>query len=468
MKPKIRTDIENIQTSLAEKTTLIDDLGLNVRKSTQVHSITEVGYENFDSTTGLQSIIDTGARGRGRNVLLPSGKFNFTKLIIPANINLIGYGKQNGDTNENGTELIWIGENNTDAIITATPELGFGYDFQGSIQNLRVKNGTSNLIGIGIKFRNPQNGAYLKNVQVQGFPTRQVLVYEENATSVGTCPGFAHIDNCFFIGGEIPLEIQSGVEQFNITNTGVDTDVKSICGVLVSPSTFSSQAQRWSCKFDSCKVEIQQSSNDICGIKVTVDAPVTFISTNIQRNDDIVSTKQAILYTNPTGRKLPTIEIINCTSWNLPIMFEATESGMLLLPTSRVTPTSFSYKRNDVLTNFSFIKDTVVANLSGLSINAGYVMPKKGMVLAVTARLSATITVGSISCKVLKNGSTYIDQAFLNTTNQNKFVDVELNNSITSSYHFNAGDRLSIALDSSADLAPTGASVLVCVFVKFY
>ena len=442
---KTRKDIQTINTQLGDIANKKNDYILNAKQnSNEIHSITEKGYENFDSTKGIQSILDYGGRGRGRKVFIPSGKYKISDtLIVPSTIHLEGYGNMSGDENGNGTELIWEGNNGKPCILTATAELDFGKEFQGSISNLRIIDNSNDTESIGLKFRNPQNGAYLKNLIIKGFKKRQIVIYEENATTTGTCPGFSHIDNCFFIGGEYPVEIFNGVEQFNFMNCGIDTDINSLGGVLISNASFN-ESQRWGCKFDSCKIEIQQVSNDIDGIIINNKGAITFINTTIQRNSNINSTKSAIL--NNLKENLNSIKIINCTSWNL---LNTYSNPIYNIPAISIT-TPQNFNNFTHYHNIQFSYNNLQNSLSSLNINNGYLISENCILKSINGLNSTNITSGQITLKIIKNGGTFVKSLVLRTDNYRRFTEFELESNLI----FSKGDRVNILIDTSDDFAP--------------
>ena len=466
-------------TSELNKKLNTNDLFLNV-KDFGAHSTTESGYEQFDSTQAIQDAIDYGYSGRARNIYFPSGIYRISSTIrLSVQTYLYGYSREPGDKYGNGSEIQWWGKDGGTAIITSRySEIPYnGECYQGFIKDLRIINKTATTSGWGIKFRNAQNGAYLKDIHVEGFPTRQVLCEDNEVLSPGDGPGFAHIDNVFLKGGQVPLEIICGTEQFNVTNTGIDTDASSEVGILISPKNDTSATSKWCCKIDSCKVEVQKITSDIPAIKVTVDAPITFINTAVRRNNDINSMQAGILYTNST-RKLPRIEVINCSSWNFGKMFEAKESGVIMKPENRIIGEGFSFKRDSVDMVVPFYHNNVTSNMNNVlcyytpltfsNANTPLIMPHRGMVTYVTFIMNALPTSGSISIAPFKNNN-YLDIITLTSTNHPTYRDFEKNNLITSKFQFEAGDKITVKLITTSDFSPaTNNNIIVGVYFRFY
>jgi hypothetical protein len=414
-------------------------------------------------------------------VYLPSGKYKITSsLKLSTNTKLSGYSMSPGDSSNNGSEIQWHGADGGTAIITARPELGFDEVFQGCIEHIRVKNITATTSGYGIKFRNVQNGAYLRNVNVQGFPTRQVLAYGEQPSNPADpdYPGFVCIDNCFFIGGEIPLELVCANEQVNVVNTGIDTDAKTQIGLLVSPKAYS-DGHKWHVSFDSCKVEIHGNvTGDIPGIKISTDSPITFINTHIRRTLNSNSTKPAIWYTNPNKRKLPYIEIINCTSWNLGKLFESTEAGIIMMPKTINVTEGFNFRRDTVDMVVPFCRNNLTQGMSDeylsyttltpSSKNGEFIMPKRGMVTYMTSKLTEWTTAGYNNVTICKNDTVCysLEQDWKNHID---YKDFDNENLISPAFQFQAGDKISVRINTSINFAPlNNNNIIACLYFRFY
>lgn len=498
---KVFMDIDNINTTLSEHTTKLqiieeqiengggkipseelskklttNDLFLNVK------DFGAIGDGITDDTLAIQRAIDYGGVGLDRNVYLPSGTYKITSTIkLTGGTNFFGYSRKQGNIYENGTEIQWYGKDGGTAIITARPELGYGEIFQGSIQDIRLTNKTATISGWGIKFRNAHNGAYIRNVCVKNFPTRQIFCYDDEVLSPGDCPGDAFIDGGFLVGGEVPLEIVCGTEQFNVTNLGIDTNATTtIAGILISPKADLTATQKWVCKIDSCKVEILQDSPDISAIKIDVDSPITIINTALRRNNNIKSVQRAIWYavSGIQYQRIPNIEIINCTSWHFGIMFEATASG-IMIPAINLTGDSFSFTRNKTDMVLTFWRNKLTASMANAPLSytalppsdatSKITMPKNGIITCMTAKTTLPITTGNLTIYPMKNlhgfGGSYVLSSSQKTLN----YDFNNWNAVKESSTFATNDIINIVAFSSADFAPTtDNNLIVSLYFRFY
>jgi hypothetical protein len=188
----------------------------------------------------------------------------------------------------------------------------------------------------------------------------------------------------------------------------------------------------------------------------------------------VVPTAQAVNtasfhYTNPTN-KVPTAEIINCSSWNMDTCFRAEEAGIMIKPTTLNTAKSFSYSRKgqDILLVFGradlganmYSASIPYAGLTGIIENAGIVIPKDGVITTLTARSNGAITAGSLTVKGYKNDVNLFGQNILSSSAQQGIVNID-------NYIFNAGDKISVYAYSTADFTPYGTlDIVVSVLVK--
>lgn len=432
----------------------------------------------------LQKAIDGAARGRGYRVFIPGGRYPIdASIIVPGAAQIFGEGGQPGILDGGGSELYWTGAAGSYVIVTANDaETDWS---RGNIQDLRVTNGAAIATGSGIHVRNPQNNARLRNVTVSGFPTSQVVI--EGTKSDGTSPGFAFLDNCFFIGGQKPLHIKSGVQQLAVNNGGVDTDATSICGVLIEPGQYPSEAARWPVLFQSFKVEIASTSGDIPGFWMKTVAPMVFTSCAVQHNRASMTgaeTAAGFYYDNDV-RRYPNLNIIGCTIWKMGNGLTVNQGGIRIPnPTGGTGPWNFSFNSESGEFAHTFVRADIGAGaagsgaplcgLTGVVPSAGQAMHRRGIITGASVQLSAAPTTGYVQAVLLKNAATNVTAvqpqagstfAYINLVNPWTGANVPA----AAAQNFVAGDRYGFFINTSADLAPAGSIDVICtLYGRFY
>jgi hypothetical protein len=434
-----------------------------------------------DDTTAIQTALSLYAETGGRAaVYLPAGKYKITAgLTLPEHVVLEGDTSDRYQGGSPGTEIAYYGIDASTAITCSTASAA---DWsKGGIRNIRVQNYTMTTSGIGVRVRNGTNNAFLDNVHVASFPSRQVYVYEASPPVVPSTPSSFLINNCFFSGGVVPLEIMRGVEAISVNDTICGTDTTTTQGVLVSENANDTLAgQRCAITFKSCIVEISPTAPLSCvGFDWVPDIAITFIGCSVQRNSG-TGTQAAFRYTN-ASRKMPTVEFINCTSWRMASCFNAVSAGFTIgNPSGGATiPKSFSWHRSSQAESaFVFVKQDVAAgaagsgvpfaNLVGIVESAGLVMPRPGIIAGMSARVNAAITAGTITAKVSVNGAGAPRSVVLDSASQQKFSHIDNDNDATAAMLFNAGDRIGVFHDSAAGLTPAGSlDLTVVVYIQF-
>lgn len=451
-----------------------------LRETVSVKDFGAVGDGVTDDTAAIQAALNYYAQTSGRGtVFMAAGKYRIeTTLTIPEHVRLIGESSDRFQAGTPGSELAYYGPDASTAVECST---GDSVDWgKGSIENVRIQNWTMTTSGYGLRCRNVTNNSLLKNVHIAGFPTRQCYVYEASPPVTPSTPSAFSIENCFFYGGVIPLEIARGVEAISVSNTICGTDSTTTAGVLVSENPndpTGTSSQRCSITFNSCIVEIDSSSSTSCvGFTWVTDVAINFVGCSVQRNSG-TGTDGAWRYTN-TSRKLPTANFINCTAWRMASCASFSSAGVTIpLPVS-TTPKSFSWRPAEQESAFVFVAQNVAAGASGAGApfanqvgfieSAGIVMPRGGLITGFSSRSNAAITAGNISPRILKNGASFVTSLTLDSSNQQAYSHVDSDNNCTSSFQFSAGDRIGVYVNSDAGLLPAGSlDVQATVFVKY-
>jgi hypothetical protein len=126
----------------------------------------------------------------------------------------------------------------------------------------------------------------------------------------------------------------------------------------------------------------------------------------------------------------------------------------------------------DQLTSFTFMQDAVAASQSDVQLlpaevasaagNAvdGFVMPFPGQVVAISARLSAAATAGTLTVGATINGTEAADPTLSITTAQSAH-----DKTIRGSAQFAAGDLIGAEITTDGSWDGTSSDLLVVVFV---
>jgi hypothetical protein len=447
-----------------------------------------VGDGTTDDTVAIQAAIDRYAvAGTPGIVALRARKYRITSTIyVQAHVQLRGV---IGDTQAGGnpaTELAWYGADGGTAVITAQND---NSDWsRSSIEHIQIRNYTVGMTtGWGLKVRNPQNGSYIRDVKIIGFPSRGLLVYEPAARTpgAGTTPGNFFIENVFVMNGLIPVEIETGIEPITVTQLAAGTDATSTKGVLIKKNV---NAQNyWSpIVFLSSYVEMPDGTPDIDGFEWSDDLAITFIGCHVQRDSTSpVSTKAAFYYsgTNPT---LPSVEIINSTSWRMQYHYHFAVAVLRINHDPAAVPESFSYTRNRTETQLSWIRETVAAGLTAQSaylagnVNAGvqgWIAHRPGTIVSLSASYTGTITTSSpndLYAAVYVNGvqgpTIHLSASSATQyggTGKRGHIDLTVGTQIQSWYLFAAGDQLEVKVTTGAGFLPINGHLVVNAGFRF-
>jgi hypothetical protein len=429
-----------------------------------------------DLSAFIQAAIDTYASQTAptARVYLPRGSYRIEKTLI-----LKGHQILEGDLGDvnvgglPGTELVWRGPDGGTALITGTSD---EEDWSRSgIESLAITNASAVASGWGVKIRNPQNGSHLRHVYVRGFPTCQVLAYEApgRKSGVGTTPGYWFIEDLFAVGGKIPVVIEAGIEQTEVRNLKVDTDARSTVGALFKRAP-AAEAQGAPVLVQSSFVEIQPGTEDIHGFEWSGDLPITFLSSGVQRNSKGSSSKAAFFYSN-ASRKLPTAELINCTSWQMGLLYRFEAAGLAVAPANISVPESFVWTRARTDAALTFGRANVVGGMRGpvhalglAGATQGLVMHRPGTIVGASLSYTGPVSAGAVTVRVLKNGLRAVRALTLAPGHAFAFEDFIAGNVISGpDFHFDAGDRIGAELETEPLLDPVGAPLVVEVFVRF-
>lgn len=439
-----------------------------IRRRTNTEDLSQYLQRAFDSYAH-----DGDPVGR---LWLPSGEYRIERTLhLKGHQILFG---ELGDRNlpgNPGTELVWYGPDGGTAVITAPSD---DEDWSRSgIEGVTIRNATARATGWGLKVRNPQNGSYLRHVFVLGFPSRQVLVYEprERRRMAGTTPGYWFAEDLYAVGGEVPVEIEVGVEPGEIRHLGVGTDARSRVGVLLHRSPIG-QPQRAPLVISSSFVEMSAGSGDISGFEWRDDLAVTFIGCAVQRNGRVpVSTRAAFNYTG-RQRSLPTAEIINCTSWQLRNLYAFEVATLSVAAVDPGVPESFSWSRNAADAMLVFSRGDLASATAPVALYAdggpgpedGLIMHRAGTVVGVAAVARGTPTAGRVTINVLRNGTTVARRLELSDATPSRIDDYTVGTTINSElFHFRAGDRLGVVASTTHAGAGKGVALRVQVIVRF-
>lgn len=434
------------------------------------------GAALVDCAGAINSALRAYAESPGvAKVLMPSGKYRIESTVtVPEHVRLVGESGDPFGAGEPGCELAWYGASGSVAVQTSTDDEN---DWsRGGIEGVRIKNYTATSTGDGLHVRNPQNGSYLRNVTVSGFPKRGCYVYEvAGRASAGTAGFFSMDEGCFFVGGETPLEIQATVQQIMVQGFGVDTDANSLRAILLTKGPAGS-VQRAPVKLLAGKVEIQSTSDDIDGIVWDQDIPVSFDTVAVQRNNDVTSTKAAFRFTGTT-RSIPRAEFHNCTTWNLKDKLKLDQAGLSLAAAAITTPESFSFSRTGAADSLSFGRETLTAGMSSQAVYAmcnanvgaqGFVVSRPAIIAGVSARYTALIVADTITISIVKNATFAVSLA-LNSSNQSRFADYFGESTAINDGDFllAPGDRLVAQVTTGGSLSPTSGHLIVSVLLRY-
>jgi hypothetical protein len=291
---------------------------------------------------------------------------------------------------------------------------------------------------------------------------------------VGTTPGYWFIEDLFAVGGKIPIVIEAGIEQTEVRNLKVDTDARSIVGALFKQAP-AAQAQGAPVLVQSSFVEIQPESGDIHGFEWSGDLPITFLASGVQRNSKGSSSKAAFFYSNPS-RKLPTAELINCTSWQMGYLYRFEAAGLAVAPTNITVPESFAWTRVPTDAALPFGRANVVGGMRPSPVHAlgiagatqGMVMHRPGTIVGASLSYTSPVSAGAVTVRVLKNGFRTVRALTMTPGHAFVFDDFIAGNVIGGpDFHFNAGDRIGAELETEPVLDPVGGQLVVEVFVRF-
>lgn len=325
----------------------IGELGILNFIPTSLHAGIRNGTNTTNLSTYIQNAINsyTSSTNAISRIYVPAGQYR-----IESTITVKGHQIIFGDLSSTnvggvpGTEFIWYGADGGTAFITSTDD---NSDWSRSgIENIKITNSTMTTDGYGLKVRNPQNGSYLKRVQISGFPRTQVLVYEPSTrvSGFGTTPGSWAIDDLYVTGGTIPVQIQCTIETTEIRNMVVGTTSTATVGCLIQRGN-GSITQAAPIVIISSYVEMVGGTGDIHGFEWDSDLPITFIGCSVQRDSATpVSTKSAFHYTW-SGRSIPTAEIINCSSWRMFNLYQFDTAVLSEAATSISVQQSFTWRR---------------------------------------------------------------------------------------------------------------------------
>jgi hypothetical protein len=164
------------------------------------HSITETGYETFDSTTAIQAAIDyarirylnrpnndNNNFGVGGLVLVPSGIYGVSSDIdIPEFVRIEGESIR-------ATVIRWTGSGNpTEAVITSNLDMRFNSAHGCGVKNMTID---ANGKAVAIKVRGWNEGCELENAEFREFTDAvdggvQILGDPDPTSAIGTSQNF--------------------------------------------------------------------------------------------------------------------------------------------------------------------------------------------------------------------------------------------------------------------------------------
>jgi hypothetical protein len=269
------------------------------------------------------------------------------------------------------------------------------------------------------------------------------------------------------------MEIQCGAQHVVVTNFAVDTDATSQIGLRLSKAP-ASQRQAAPMAITGGKIEIHSPSGDIEGVDWDDNIAIAFNSVAVQRNIN-GSTKSAFRYKG-TIRSIPSVDFINCTSWNMQRLVDFDAAGVSLAATNPAVAQSFTWTRDGGRSSLLFARESLTAGMSSAAVyggglvswgGQGFIVERPCLIAGVALASSAAITAGSILISVIKN-STFIVASLLNSSAQRRADDFMGPSLVMNSSNFQvaAGDRIAVTVTTSSDLAPTGAHLMVRVILR--
>jgi hypothetical protein len=446
-----------------------------------------------DDTAAIQAAIDTyTAAGAAGVVYLPAGRYRITSTIYArAHVTLRGAKSDTSATGAPATELAWYGPDGGTAVITAQDD---NTDWsRAGIEGIQIRNYATMTTGWGLKVRNPQNSAYLRNVKVMGFPTRGILVYEpagRTGATVGATPGAFFMEGVYVSSGAVSLEVQTGAQPIEIRQLIVGVDSTCTKGVLFTKGP-NAPAQATPIVVMSSAIEIVANGPDVHGFEWDSDLAITFIGCAVQRDDANganLSTKAAFYYSYTT-RSLPTVDLVGCTSWKMRYMYQFERSGIAAAPASRDTAESCTWTRVRTDAQLAFTLPNVAAGLSmspayasgdPLAGQLGYLATRPGTVCGIAAVYTGTINTAAphdITAGVYING-TLVGTVHIASTSptvpgvvsangRRDWHDFTAGNEIQPWYNFAAGDLVQVKVTTGASFAPAGGHLAAAVSVRF-
>jgi hypothetical protein len=235
-------------------------------------------------------------------------------LLVPQNVKVMGFGFQPGDSNQNGTELRYVGTG-----IAVQTTFNASQDWShGLIQNLIITNAGSGTIGLNI--RNPENASRVVDVRVGGSTTDttknfsvSACLIESTSTapiSQNNYPGFWTMRNCWFVGGATVVDCMTGVTQTYFDGCGIDSDPNTTVGFkLTANPTFGAGSDL---VLMACKYEGRTDA-----IAYLFDANVNILAIGCSARQSSMGTGYAFQYNPaPTGPGFPRMTLLNCHALN--------------------------------------------------------------------------------------------------------------------------------------------------------
>lgn len=439
-----------------------------------------------DDTDAIQNVLDFAlgislVTGQHTCVYVPTGLYKITATLqVWSHVRLIGEGSDTFSAGAGGSEIKWFGAadggSSKCAVITATDD---DSDWsKGGIEHIRITNSTATANDvIGLKCRNPQNGSYVKHVGINGFPGGQFLSYEPSGRTggvLGATPGVFYVHELYCTGGIIPVDIQTAAEPTDYFMVTAGTDATSTCGVRIKKSP-QAQAQRSTISIRSSYVEHGSGAGDIPSWLWEDDLPITFLNCHTHHNG--TSTNEAAWKYTHANRSLPTAVFINCTSWKMAKIFNLATAGITKAPAVLATPESFSVDFSDRSPNFAiqFANGSINASLSSAVLNvlgvaglgnAGFTIPFRCVLIGMSVANSTAVTAGSVDYVVLDRSGAFLKDVLLSVGEASENADYTTGTQITSSFIYEAGDRVRMQITTPAGYTPVGAGGMAALFFK--